>query len=357
MRYLSAKEIAEKWNIGRRRVLTLCEEGRIYNAQRIGNMWIIPEDTKKPVDGRHLRYDNFETKLVKPFVKWAGGKNQLLNDIRQSYPIALGKKIKKYAEPFVGGGAVLFDILSEYHLNSIYISDTNTELIITYKVVRDDVDSLIELLLNYQAEYIPLDTLKRKEYFYQKRQRFNKIKQNAGTYTKIELAALFIFLNKTCFNGLYRVNRKGEYNVPMGAYKNPLICDTDNLTNISKALEKVTIECADFRESRKFIDDKTLVYFDPPYRPLNKTSNFTSYTENEFNDTSQRELAEFVNEMSQRNAYIIVSNSDPKNSDEDDDFFDVLYKGHHIKRVEAIRAINSKGSSRGKIKELLITNY
>jgi DNA adenine methylase len=357
MKYLSAKEVAEKWKIGRRRVLTLCEEGRIYNAQRIGNMWAIPENAEKPIDGRHLRYEEVDLKLVKPFIKWAGGKNQLLNDIREVYPKDLGKSIKKYAEPFVGGGAVLFDILSRYNLNSIYISDINSELIITYKVIRDDVSSLIELLEKLQNEYLPLDNDMRKGYYYQKRIRFNKIKLKAGTYTKIELAALFIFLNKTCFNGLYRVNRKGEYNVPMGIYKKPLICDEENLINISKALKKVTIECADFRDSARFIDDKTFVYFDPPYRPLSETSNFTSYTESEFDDNAQKDLAEFVNEMSKRKAYIVVSNSDPKNNDVDDEFFDNLYKNHKIKRVQATRAINSKGSSRGKINELLITNY
>ena len=355
MQYISAKEAAKKWNISQRRVAVLCSEGRIPEAYMLGNMWIIPKDAEKPVDGRSLRY--MKKVQLKPFIKWAGGKGQLINVIRNTYPRDLGKEINKYAEPFVGGGAVLFDILSNYELDSIYISDINPELINAYRIIRDDVEELISLLSVMQNEYVPIDTESRKQYYYKKRERYNDLKINGDEAINIEKAALFIFLNKTCFNGLYRVNRKGLFNVPMGAYKNPCICDTDNLRNISIALQKVTIVCGDYKESDKFIDQNTFVYFDPPYRPLTKTANFISYTENLFDDKAQIELAEYVKILDKKGAKVVVSNSDPKNSNTEDEFFDELYKEHRINRVQATRMINCNGESRGKISELLIANF
>ena len=183
-----------------------------------------------------------------------------------------------------------------------------------------------------EEEYISLDDENRKIYYYEKRQKYNKLKINIEE-NNIEKASLFIFLNKTCFNGLYRVNKKGEFNVPMGAYKNPKICDKENLKNVAMALKNVKIIYADYRESESFIDEKTFVYIDPPYRPLNTSSSFTSYTENDF------------------------SNSDPKNNNIDDNFFDELYKNYNINRVKATRMLNSNASLRGAINELLITNY
>ena len=251
----------------------------------------------------------------------------------------------------------MFDILKRFDLESVYISDTNAELINTYKVIRDSIDNLLELLNVYQKEYIPMDTDNRKQYYMSKRERFNVLKVNGDEKENLEKAALMIFLNKTCFNGLYRVNRKGLFNVPMGSYKNPLICDEDNLRAVSQNLQKVDIVCDDYRKSKDFIDDKTFVYLDPPYRPLTTTSSFTAYTENLFDDEMQIELAEFVNEMHNKGAKIVVSNSDPKNSDADDNFFDDIYSNHNIRRVEATRMINCNSESRGKIKELLISNY
>lgn len=296
-------------------------------------------------------------KQLKPFIKWAGGKGQLLSDIRNTYPAELGKSIKKYAEPFVGGGAVLFDILSTYDLDAIYISDINAELINTYLMIRDNVGGMIELLMDLQDTYLPMDNEKRKAYYYEKRDRFNDLKVNGNGAINLESAALFIFLNRTCFNGLYRVNRHSLFNVPIGAYKKPLICDTDNLAAVSKALEKVTIVCGDYHESRDFVDTCTLVYFDPPYRPLTDTASFTSYTENEFDDTAQRELAAYVQELDRMGACVVVSNSDPKNVNPNDNFFDELYARQQVNRVAATRMINSNAGSRGKISELLICNY
>lgn len=292
----------------------------------------------------------------KPFIKWVGGKGQLLSEINKLYPVELGKNINKYAEIFVGGGAVLFDILSKYKLDEVYISDKNLELINTYKSIRDNVDILIKSLKEMEEQYIPLDTENRKDYYYKKREEYNSLKINSEV-NNIEKAVLFIFLNKTCFNGLYRVNKKGEFNVPMGAYKKPKICDEENLKNVSLTLRNVKIVYADYRKSEKFIDGKTFVYIDPPYRPLNITSSFTSYTENDFNDKEQIELAEYINVLNKKGAKIVISNSDPKNNDIDDNFFDKLYKNYNINRVKATRMLNSNASLRGAINELLITNY
>lgn len=186
---------------------------------------------------------------LKPFLKWAGGKGQLLKEIERYYPFG-DDIIKKYAEPFVGSGAVLFDILSRFDAKEVYISDISAELINTYRIIRDEIDKLIELLSIYQAEYIPLDAGSRKDYYMKKRGRFNDLKVNENDLRNIEKAALMIFLNKTCFNGLYRVNRKGLFNVPMGAYKNPLICNDSNLRSISEKLQNATIVCGDYWHRR-----------------------------------------------------------------------------------------------------------
>jgi len=350
---MSAKEAAELWGISQRRVATLCSEQRIPNVKIFGNMWIIPKDAKKPIDGRSIRH--MKEKRMKPFVKWAGGKGQLIDEIRKQYPKGLGDTIRKYAEPFVGGGAVLFDILNEYELDEIYISDINAELISTYQVLRDNADALISRLSQYQDEYLPLSDDFRKEYYYEKRKKFNELK--CQDFLNTEIASLFIFLNRTCFNGLYRVNSKGEYNVPIGSYKSPLICDVDNLRQVSKALSGVSIVCGDYRKSNDFIDNNTFVYFDPPYRPLSKTSNFTSYSKYNFRDDEQIQLATLFNELNEKGILQMLSNSDPKNTDPTDNFFDLIYKEYNIIRVPAKRIINSNASKRNHINEIIVTNY
>ena len=356
MEYMSAREAASKWGISQRRVAILCAENRIEDATMIGNMWIIPSSAMKPIDARSTRYIKCQDTAVKPFLKWAGGKGQLLREIARYYPFAQGK-ITKYAEPFVGGGAVLFDILSKYPLEEIYISDINVNLINTYRVVRGEIDELIEMLSVMQQEYLSLNEGERKKYYLLQRDRFNELKVGDDEGINIVKAALMIFLNKTCFNGLFRVNKKGAFNVPVGSYKSPIICDENNLRAVSEKLKKVKIVCGDYRESASFIDEKTFVYFDPPYRPLPETTSFTAYTESLFGDAEQMELARFVDEMDRRGAKIVVSNSDPKNVCEEDDFFDNIYAAHTIVRVNASRMINSKGKARGKIRELLISNF
>lgn len=356
MGVMSARDAADKWGISQRRVAVLCSEQRISGATMVGNMWIIPDTAEKPIDARSVRYSKSEGKSVKPFLKWAGGKGQLVPEIEKYYPFD-GSKFTKYAEPFVGGGAVLFDILSKYDLEEVYISDINAELINTYCIIRDDIDSLVETLYAMQNDFVPLDTDNRKVYYMEKRKRFNELKGKCNESVNIEKAALMVFLNKTCFNGLFRVNKKGLFNVPMGAYKNPMICDENNLREVSERLQKVTIVCGDYRESASFIDKNTFVYFDPPYRPLTETASFTAYTETLFNDEEQVELARFVDDIHKKGARVVISNSDPKNSNTEDDFFDNIYSAYKIKRVEATRMINCNSEARGKIKELLISNF
>ena len=352
--FISAKEAAEKWNISQRRVSILCSENRITGAMMVGNMWIIPSNAEKPIDKRTVRYEKNKTVTLKPFVKWVGGKSQLVEQIEKMLPTNGEKVLTKYAEPMVGGGALFFSILSKYDFEELYISDINAELINAYQAVKNDVENLIAKLNEMQMLFLPMDENGRKYFYYTVRERFNSTALTEETAT--DKAAQFIFLNKTCFNGLYRVNRKGQFNVPMGAYKNPTICDYENLRNIHEALQNVTIVCGDYTLSKSFIDKDTFVYLDPPYRPISETSAFTAYSTDAFDDNEQIRLAKFIDEINNSGAKIVLSNSDPKNVNEEDNFFDDLYKNYKINRVEASRAINSKGDKRGKINELLICN-
>ena len=289
----------------------------------------------------------------KPFLKWAGGKSQILDKIRGKYPAEIGKSITKYAEPFVGGGAVLFDVLNSYHFEKVYISDVNQELIFTYLAIRDRVSEFIVVLKDFEANYLSAGDEARKKIYYANRERFNILKKGSGN--DLELAALFLFLNKTCFNGLYRVNSLGEFNVPQGNYKNPKICDEINLRNVSEILQRVDIVCADYKQSRCFIDGNTFAYFDPPYRPLSITASFNSYSNDGFDDAKQAELACFIDEITAQGAYIVASNSDPKNTNKNDDFFDRMYAKYLVTRISAHRMINSVAAKRGSVNELLIT--
>lgn len=290
-------------------------------------------------------------KTVKPFVKWAGGKSQLLNEIRTKYP----QKIERYCEPFVGGGAVLLDILANFSPVEVMINDINSALVNTYRQVQNNIEPLISRLEVMQTEFLAADSEKRKTIYSQKRELFNDLVND--NEDSLEKAALFIFLNKTCFNGLYRVNRKGQFNVPIGSYKKPPICDAENLRYISKLLQNVKIKCGDYKDCADFIDSNTFVYIDPPYRPLTVTASFTSYNENEFGDQQQIELGRFIDEITQKGARVVASNSDPKNADENDNFFDNLYAKYKIDRVSAKRMINSNAAGRGSVNEILICNW
>lgn len=294
---------------------------------------------------------------MKPFIKWAGGKTQLLPNIRNKYPIELGENITKYCEPFIGSGAVLFDILSNYEFKEILINDINKELTNTYLQIKTNLESLLYELETIQNIFWNMDSDKRKIYYYEKRDQFNSLKINDSEKINIDKASIFIFLNKTCFNGLFRVNKNGLFNVPMGSYKKPIIYDEKNLLKISEALQNITIQTGDYKNCLDFIDKNTFVYIDPPYRPISKTSNFTSYSENKFNDNDQFALGQFVNNINNKNAKFIFSNSDPKNNNKEDNFFDDLYSEYHIERISAKRMINCNSQSRGIISELLIYNY
>jgi len=273
----------------------------------------------------------------KPFVKWVGGKRQLLKQFRDLglYPPENFDPITNtYFEPFVGGGAVFFDLLPE----TAYLSDLNNELVVTYNVIKNDVENLIKSLKKHKLD---------KEYFLKIRA------QNPEKLSDLNTASRFIYLNRTCFNGMYRVNSKGGFNVPFGKYTNPLICDENNLRKASKALKNVEIKKQDYKEVLKKARKGDFVYFDPPYYPVSKTASFTSYTSESFLDKEQIELRDTFVELHKRGCFVMLSNSDTP-------FINKIYsepKGLRISKVQAGRAINSDASKRGKITEVLVTNY
>ena len=290
-------------------------------------------------------------------MKWAGGKAGLIPQITKYYPDALKTgHIDKYVEPFVGGGAILLDVLQKYEVKEAYAYDTNQDLVNAYNVIKTDVEDLIKKLSKYEKEYLPLDLEERKEYYYDVRNEYNSAEVKAGKLST-KRATEFIFLNRTCFNGLYRVNQSGDFNVPMGKYKNPMICDEENLRELSKLLQNVEIICGDYQDTIDLVDNNTFVYFDPPYRPLSATSGFTSYTKEDFDDEDQKQLAMYYKKLDMKDAKLMLSNSNPKNVNENDTFFDDIYSGYTINELQANRMINSNSTKRGKISELLIINY
>ncbi len=294
---------------------------------------------------------------IRPFVKWAGGKGSLIPQLNNFYPYELKNGIiERYIEPFVGGGAVLIDILQKYDVQEAYAFDINIDLINSYNVIKNHVEDLITNLKQMETEYLRLEQEERKNYFYNKRDEYNNYTLEENEH-HIQRAAQFIYLNRTCFNGLYRVNKAGKFNVPMGSHKNPTICDEENLRNLSKLIQNVQFQYGDYRRSMEYVTENTFVYFDPPYRPLNVTSGFTSYTKEDFNDDNQRELAEFYRELNEQNVKLMLSNSNPKNTNKEDTFFDNIYQGFNIDEIYASRMINANSKGRGKISEILVTNY
>lgn len=295
-----------------------------------------------------------DDKIAKPFLKWAGGKTQLINDIEKSLPTYLTKSKFTYVEPFVGSGAVLFWMLKTFpNIKKAVINDINADLINTYKTIASRPKELISILQILQNEFHSLEGNEddKKVYYYKKRDLYNTRKEEQSGQ-----AALFIFINRTCFNGLYRVNKNNLYNVPMGGYKKPTICDKDNILAVSKALQKVEILCGDYEQTLGYANPKSLFYFDPPYKPLSQTSSFTSYSKEEFDDQDQMRLRDFCTKLDILNHSWMLSNSDVKGKDQNDNFFDDLYSNYSIIRVDARRSINSNPEKRGSLKELLITN-
>lgn len=292
---------------------------------------------------------------AKPFVKWAGGKGQLLEQLDALLPRDLAKaRGLTYVEPFVGGGAMLFHVLTRYpNIERVVINDLNADLIATYRAVKTSPQALIACLGKHQAAYDACaDEAARKAYYLAQRTLYNTQKEDA-----VESAARFIFLNRTGFNGLYRVNSKGEYNVPFGKAKRPRICDEATLLADSALLQKVEILCGDFEGVSGHLSGKVFLYFDPPYRPLPGSPSFTAYAKEGFNDDQQRRLAAFCRRLDREGHRWLLSNSDPANTDPADRFFQDLYAGFELHKVKAARAINAKGSGRGKITELAIRNY
>ena len=269
--------------------------------------------------------------IPKPFIKWAGGKRQIIKELTDSLP----KNYNRYFEPFIGGGALFFAVRPK----NAYISDINPELINLYNTVKNNTHSLIKDLLRYkntETEFYKIRNLDRTPDY--------------KNLTNIEKAGRFIYLNKTCYNGLYRTNSKGQFNAPYGFYKNPNIIDEQNLKICSELLKETEIGLSDFSNIENKIKTRDFVYFDPPYIPINKTSSFTKYYKDDFNTGSQIKLKELCDRLNKKNIYFMLSNSYNETALN-------LYKEYNIKKINAIRAINCKADKRGTINELIITNY
>ena len=278
---------------------------------------------------------------AKPFLKWAGGKGQLLSQLSEHLPDRIYREPFTYIEPFVGGGAMLFYMLQRFgNIKKAIINDVNEDLILAYRTIMSDVDKLICKLGEMEKEYLNIaDQDGRSELFYEIRERYN---QRIGD--SIERISQLIFLNKTCFNGLYRVNKKGLFNVPFGKYSNPTICNADVLRADNQLLQSAKVEIfhGDYAQTLQYVDGLTFFYLDPPYRPLDATSSFTAYAKGDFNDDDQRALADFCHQLSDSGTLWMESNADCSAKNPEDTFFE---------------DINANPSKRGKLTELLIKNY
>ena len=293
---------------------------------------------------------------AKPFLKWAGGKGQLLGQLSEHLPLQISEEPFTYIEPFVGGGAMLFYMLQRFdNIRKAVINDVNEDLILTYRIIKDDVEALIAKLDRMEKDYLAIsDQEGRSQIFYEVRERYN---QHLGD--DIERASQLIFLNKTCFNGLYRVNRRGQFNVPFGKYANPTICNAKLLRADSQLLQSAQVEIGqgDYAQTIQHIDGLTFVYLDPPYRPLDATSSFTAYAKGDFNDDDQKALATFCHQLNNPGCYWMESNADCSAKNPEDTFFEDLYADYRIERFYASRFINSNPEKRGKLTALLIKNY
>lgn len=292
---------------------------------------------------------------AKPFIKWVGGKSQLIDQLDMQLPADFGNWANvTYIEPFVGGGAMLFYMLQRYpNIEHAVINDINPDLVTCYRTVRDNPKQLIESLANIEMAYLALETEeRRKDFFMAVRERYNE-----KNLDPIENTTKFFFLNRTCFNGLYRVNKKGLFNVPFGKYSNPTICDPETILKDSELLQRVEILNGDFEATFEHAQGNSLFYFDPPYRPLSDTSSFNDYAKESFNDDAQIRLKVYCDRINEAGFHFMLSNSDCKGKNENDNFFDVLYGAYPIERVWASRSINSNPNKRGKLTEILVHNY
>ena len=291
---------------------------------------------------------------TRPFVKWAGGKYNLSEVIiNESSDLINFDNFNTYIDPFVGGGGMFFSIIKKFSFDRLIISDINEELINVYIQIRDNLNELVSFLNKIQNEYnyfISMD--EKKDYYYQLRTKFNEniSKGNLNAFH----ASLFIALNKLDFNGLYRVNLKGLFNVPFGKRITANLYDIENLKSVSSVLKRTEIYVQDYKKCIDLVDEKSLVYFDSPYRPLPGSSSFTSYTKSDFNDDDQKELAVIANRVRLKGGTFILSNSDPKQTNKKDNFFDELYDDCIIKRISASRNIGANSKSRGNVSEILV---
>lgn len=291
---------------------------------------------------------------AKPFVKWVGGKGQLIQQLEALLPADFDKwENVTYIEPFVGGGAMLFHMLQTYsNITAAVINDINPDLTTCYKVVQSKPDDLVVSLRQIQKEYYGLNAEEsRKDFFLKMREEFN-----AKALDDIRNTTLFFFLNRTCFNGLYRVNKSGRFNVPFGKYAAPTFCDAETIYADSELLQNVEIMTGDFEQTFAKAQGISLFYFDPPYRPLSTTSNFNGYAKETFNDAAQIRLKRFCDKVHNAGFHFMLSNSDCSAKNEHDRFFDDLFVEYHINRVYASRMVNADASKRGQLTEILVNN-
>jgi len=279
--------------------------------------------------------------IAKPFLKWVGGKTKLVPELVEMFP----KKFNNYFEPFVGGGALFYEVIQKYKVGFSSINDINKKLITAYVQIKQNPKELILLLKEIDKEYKKLLLEEQRNYFNSTRKKYNE-----GNIDDTTTAAYLIFLNKTCFNGMYRENSKGEYNIPFGDQKNPNICDEENILAVSKCLKNTEITNYSFEDSVKKCKKGDLIYFDPPYYPINATSSFTGYSKSSFGEIEQKKLKDVFIDLANRGCFVMLSNSHTP-------FIEKLYKEFHVNYRYAARSINSKGDKRGKIEEVVVTSF
>tara|TARA_B100000963_G_scaffold328424_1_gene316925 strand:- start:2915 stop:3784 length:870 start_codon:yes stop_codon:yes gene_type:complete len=286
-----------------------------------------------------------KNKQVKPFLKWVGGKTKLLSELEKNLPKKLINKKFNYVEPFLGGGAVFFHLVQKFNIEKAYLNDLNSKLIDVYEDVRDKNTELIQQLKKLESDYYKSNN--KKSFFLNQRERFNSSKKSP------QKSALFIFLNKTGFNGMYRENSKGEYNIPFGQMKTPVICNKDLLEKTGKLLKDKEVIFSSKNFEKVVADDKEVFYYlDPPYRPISKTSSFTNYTKSNFNDKTQYLLKEYCDKIDKKGGLFMQSNSYSE-----DGFFQKLYYNRKINNLKVMRTISADGNKRKKVKEIIVKNY
>ena len=329
MEYITIKEASEKWGLSVRRIQTLCNEEKIYGVLRFGGVWAIPHEAEKPIDHRVKtgKYIKSKEEKASPILKWAGGKTQMLDDILPRMPREYGK----YIEPFIGGGALFFK-LNKY--NSI-IADSNPELINMYREVAEHCEHVIDLLNEYRNE---------EEMFYDVRGK------DWHECDKTEAAARMLYLNKTCFNGLYRLNKKGRFNTPYGRYKNPQICNEEKLRAASVLLRETNIICDDYLNVlEQYAAEGDFIFLDPPYVPISANSDFKRYTKEQFYESDQRNLANEVDKLVDKGCKVMLTNSNHPLVHE-------LYGKYRMEIIQTKRNINSRGNGR-KGEDVIVTTY